>query len=697
MAGFGPHRNQNSAKEKTDFKSLKKLFTYCKPYFPAIIVALVLAVGSAITTIIGPDKISTLMDYVMDGITQTTGINMTKFLKVALLLIALYAGGAIANYIQQFIMAEVTERTAKKLRSDINKKINKLPLKYFDVTTRGDILSRVTNDVDTISQTLNSTISNLVNAITLFVGVVIMMFVVNWLLALVTIGTSIVGFLLIFVIVGKSQKYFNQRQQNIGEMNGVVEENYTNHSVVKLYTAEKDAKAQFDKINKTLYRNNWKSQALAGLMQPLMGFAGNLSYVSIFIVGIALILNGSTAISFGTIISFTIYARLFSQPLTTMAQSMSSLQQTSAASKRVFELLEEKELADESGKKAKLNEADVVGNVEFRNVRFAYNEDRTIIKNFTAKLQSGQKVAIVGPTGAGKTTIVNLLMRFYELKQPRLIIDGKITDFKVFDNGKSVKILLNDKGELIVNDQNTNFVLDKSHNLPKNTILKFDQDFNFTQDDQAIAEKIEVVTGNDIDSPENYDFAVAYYGDIFIDDIPTKSMTRDNIHQLFDMILQDTWLFDGTLRENLVYNKQGVTDEKLDEVCTAVGLKHFISTLKDGYDTKLDSSLGLSEGQKQQLTIARAMIKDSPLLILDEATSSVDTRTELVIQNAMDKLTKGRTSFVIAHRLSTIKNADIILVMRDGDIIECGNHQTLMQQNGFYAELYNSQFAQTEE
>lgn len=697
MAGFGPRgKNNNDPNEKTDFKSLKKLFAYCKPYLPAIITALVLAVASAVATIIGPDKIRTLTDYITDGITEATGIDMHGFLKVALLLVGLYAGGALANYIQQLIMAEVTERTAKKLRTDINTKINKLPLKYFDTTTRGDILSRVTNDVDTISQTLGSTVSNLVNAITLFVGVVIMMFVVNWMLALVTIGTSIVGFLLMFVIAGKSQKYFNKRQQNIGEMNGLVEENYTNQSVVKLYTAEEPVKQKFDEVNKKLYKNNWKSQALAGLMQPLMGFAGNLSYAMIFIVGIASILNGSTAISFGTITSFTLYARLFSQPLTTMAQSMSSLQQASAASKRVFELLEQKELVDETRKKAKLEADKVVGNVEFRNVRFAYNEDRTIIKNFTAKLTAGQKVAIVGPTGAGKTTIVNLLMRFYELKQPRLIINGKETEYKVFDNGKSVKILIGEDNSLTINDQKTELCLNK-HNLPKNKILKFDQDFNFTIDDKVIDVKIPVLTGNDIDHPENYDFAVAYYGDIFIDGVPTKSITRDNIHQLFDMILQDTWLFDGTLRENLVYNKKGVTDQQLNEVCKAVGLKHFINNLKDGYDTKLDASLGLSEGQKQQLTIARAMIKDSPLLILDEATSSVDTRTELVIQKAMDELTKGRTSFVIAHRLSTIKNADIILVMRDGDIIEHGNHNALMAQNGFYAELYNSQFAQSEE
>lgn len=694
MAGFGPRNmvRTNGGREKTDFKALKKLFAYCKPYLPAIIIAVILATVGAITTIVGPDKISELMNFMTEGVYKATGVNMSKFLEVVVFLICLYAGGAVANYTQQFIMAEVTQRTSKKLRTDINQKLNKLPLKYFDTTTRGDVLSRVTNDVDTISQTLGSTISNLVNALTTFIGVLIMMFYVNWILALVTIGTSIVGFVLMFLIIGKSQKYFNQRQQNLGEINGHIEEIYSNHSVVKSYTAEDYAKEKFNVINKKLFNNNWKSQALSGLMQPLMAFAGNLSYASIFIVGVALILNGSTAISFGTIISFTIYARLFSQPLTTMAQSMSSIQQTSAASKRVFELLEQEELLDETKKKAKLEESEVKGNVEFRNVRFGYTKDKVVINNFTANLKAGQKVAIVGPTGAGKTTIVNLLMRFYELRQPRLIVNGQMTSYKVFDNGKSIKLRIDDKNALYINDSKTDFVIN-DEKLPKNQTLKFNQDFVLNVEDNDIDYNVEVITGNDIDKEQTCVIGVAYYGDIFIDGIPTKSITRNNIHELFDMILQDTWLFDGTIRENLVYNKENVSDEKLDEVCTAVGLKHFISTLKDGYETKLDSSLGLSEGQKQQLTIARAMIKDSPLLILDEATSSVDTRTELVIQEAMDRLTKGRTSFVIAHRLSTIKNADVILVLKDGDIIEQGNHQTLIEQNGFYAELYKSQFA----
>jgi len=692
MAGF--HRPMfNQSNEKTDFKSIKKLFVYIKPYLPSIIIALALAIFGAITTIIGPDKISDLMNIITNGLASEKGVNMTKFIKIIIVLISIYLSGAIANYLQQFLMAGVTQKTSKRIRTDINKKINNLPLKYFDTTTRGDILSRVTNDVDTISQTFGSTMANLVNAITLFFGVVIMMFIVNWVLALVTIGTSILGFVLMSIILKKSQKYFNLRQQNLGEMNGHIEEIYSHHNIIKSYNAEEKSKEKFTEINKKLFINNWKSQSLSGLMHPLMSFAGNLSYAAIFIVGVALILNGSSVVTFGTIISFTIYSRLFSQPLTTIAQSMNAIQQTAAASKRVFDLLDEEELIDESKKKAKIEQKDAIGNVEFRNVRFSYVKDKTVINNFTANLKAGQKVAIVGPTGAGKTTIVNLLMRFYELEQPRLIVNGIVTNYKVFDNGKSIKLLVDKNNNLYINDTKTEFILNDDK-FPKNQILKFNQDFVLNIDENNIDYNVKIVTGNDIEKPQECKIGVAYYGDIFIDGIPTKSITRNNIHELFDMILQDTWLFDGTIRENLVYNKQDVSDEKLDEVCSAVGLSHFINSLKDGYNTKIDSSLGLSEGQKQQLTIARAMIKDSPLLILDEATSSVDTRTELVIQEAMDKLTKGRTSFVIAHRLSTIKNADIILVLKDGDIIEQGNHESLLAQNGFYAELYNSQFAQ---
>ncbi len=592
----GPQRNRYTTKEKADFKALGKLLKYCKSYVVAILVALFFSMVAAITSIIGPNKINDLMNVIESGIQSIDGISMPNFLKICYFLISIYILGAIVNYCQQFIMADVTQKTSKRLRSDINKKINQLPLSYFDTTTRGDILSRITNDVDTISQTLSSTIANLVNAITLFIGVIIMMFVVNWELALVTIASSIIGFILVFFILTFSQKYFNKRQKNLGDMNGHIEEIYSNHHVVKSYNGESKAIEQFDVINKELYRNNYKSQFLSGLMQPIMNFSGNLSYASIFIVGVFLILNGNSNVGFGTIISFTIYARLFSQPLSTFAQSLTSIQQASAASRRVFEMLEAPNLEDESKKNKKLEE--VKGDVEFKNVQFGYHKDNLIIKNFSIELKRGQKVAIVGPTGAGKTTIVNLLMRFYEVTS----------------------------------------------------------------------------------------------GDILIDGVSIQEMKREEVHNLFDMILQDTWLFHGSVRENLVYNKENVTNETLDMVCKAVGLQHFIQTLPNGYDTILDDSINISEGQKQQLTIARAMIKDAPLLILDEATSSVDTRTEIVIQNAMDQLTVGRTSFVIAHRLSTIKNADIILVMNKGDIIEQGTHEQLLAKKGFYAELYNSQF-----
>ena len=594
--GGGPHK-RGQKKEKLDANALKKLMQYCREYMPAIIISVVMALISVVGSLVGPNKISDLMNLITDGITTIDGIDMDEFVSICVFLVCLYAGCAVASYIQQVIMAEVTQRTSKKLRRNINVKINRLPLKYFDTTTRGDILSRVTNDVDTISQTMGSAIANLVNALALFFGVLIMMFTVSPILALITIGASLFSFIFMSAILGKSQKYFNRRQENLGQMNGHVEEIYTNHNVVKSYNAEDAAIDKFDGINGQLFQNNYKAQFLTGMMPSLMSFGGNLSYACIFIFGVAIILNGSDAVTFGTIISFTIYARLFSQPLSTLAQSMSSLQQASAASRRVFALLDEKELEDESDKTKTLT--DIEGNVTFENVKFGYSEDKEIIHGFSADLKKGQKIAIVGPTGAGKTTIVNLLMRFYEVNS----------------------------------------------------------------------------------------------GDIRIDGVSLKDITRENVHDLFDMILQDTWLFSGTIRENLIYTAKNVTDEQLDRVCKAVGLEHFVRALPNGYDTYIDDTVALSEGQKQQLTIARAMIKDAPLLILDEATSSVDTRTELVIQNAMDSLTAGRTSFVIAHRLSTIKNADVILVLRDGDVIEQGNHEELLAQDGFYAELYNSQFA----
>lgn len=593
----------NGTKEKGDMKSFKKLLVYCKRYLPAIIVALILAVGGSVTTIIGPEKISDLVNEITAPI-QTgmlTGIfgdiDMNAVFNIGITLVAIYSAGAVMNYAQHFITATVTQYTSKRLRCDISVKINKLPLRYFDSTSKGDTLSRVTNDVDMISQTLASSVANLLSSLVLFVGVTVKMFMVNAVLAAVTIGTSVIGFVCMMVIVKTSQKYFNRKQRDLGVINGQIEEVYTNHNIVRAFGAKKHEADKYEKTNGKLYDSNWKSQCLSGMMMPIMTFVGNLTYVLIFIVGVSLAIKGSTAVSLGTIMSFVIYAKLFSQPLSTFAQSMTSIQQASAASKRVFELLEAEEMANEDNKDTTLER--VNGNVEFKNVRFGYSPDKTIIHNFSADLKKGQKVAIVGPTGAGKTTIVNLLMRFYDVDSGQILIDG----------------------------------------------------------------------------------------------VSTQDMKRERVHDLFDMILQDTWLFEGTIRENLVYNKQGVTDEDLDRACAAVGLKHFIQTMPQGYDTKLDESLNLSEGQKQQLTIARAMVKDAPLLILDEATSSVDTRTELVIQEAMDKLTEGRTSFVIAHRLSTIRNADIILVMRDGDIVEQGNHDELLAKKGFYAELYNSQFA----
>ena len=590
----GPMGNRLGKKEKLYFKALMKVYAFCKPYSFGIVVSILCAVVGAITTIIGPDKIAHLMDIITGGI--FTGIDMDAFVETGTFLICLYVVGSVFAYAQQYIMAIITQKASKRLRTEIDKKINRLPLSFFDSTTRGDVLSRVTNDVDVISQTLGSALANLISSVVLFFGLIIKMFLSNWLLAIVTIVSSFLGFGFMALILSKSQKYFNKKQEYVGEINGQVEEVYTNYKVVKSYGAVQKEKNSFDQKNDRICTVDWKSQFLSGMMMPIMVFVGNLSYVLIFVVGVSIILGGGSAVTIGTLISFVIYAKLFSQPLSTFAQSMTSFQQSSAVSKRVFEILEAKEMEDETNKNIKLE--NVKGHVEFKNIVFGYDENKTIIKDFSADLKPGQKVAIVGPTGAGKTTIVNLLMRFY-----------------------------------------------------------------------------------DVDS-----------GDILIDGVSTKDMKREDVRSLFDMILQDTWLFGGTLRENLVYNKQNVSNEELDAVCEAVGLGHFVKTLPNGYDTVLEENSALSEGQKQQLTIARAMIKNSPLLILDEATSNVDTRTELIIQNAMDELTKGRTSFVIAHRLSTIKNADLILVMRDGEIVESGTHSALLAKNGFYAELYNSQF-----
>lgn len=591
----GPgHMMAPGEKPKNFKKPMGKLVAYCKPYLPGIIFAIVLAVAGTIFTIIGPNKLSEITDLIMDGMAGV--IDITAIGKIGLLLAILYGLSFVFNYIQAFIMATITQRVSKRLRSDISNKIDRLPLKYFDSTTYGDVLSRVTNDVDMIGQSLNQSIGSLVTAGVMFFGSLIMMFYINVTMALSAIAATFVGLVFMTFIISKSRKYFIRQQQDLGRINGHIEEIYSGHNVMKVYNGENVAKQEFNEINESLFNSAWRAQFMSGMMMPLMIFIGNLGYVVVCVVGAALTVKGS--ITFGVIVSFMVYIRLFTQPLSQLAQAATSLQSTAAASERVFEFLQEEELQDESDKKVTLDAKDVKGNVEFKNVKFGYTNEKLIIKDFSAHIEAGQKVAIVGPTGAGKTTLVNLLMRFYE-----------------------------------------------------------------------------------VDS-----------GDIMIEDVSTKSITRKNVHDLFCMVLQDTWLFEGTIKENIIYNKEHVTDEEVVAACKAVGLHHFIRTLPKGYDTVLNDNTSLSVGQKQLITIARAMVKKAPLLILDEATSSVDTRTEALIQKAMDKLMVGRTSFVIAHRLSTIKNADLILVMKDGDIIESGNHEKLIAEKGFYADLYNSQF-----
>ncbi len=524
-------------------------------------------------------------------------MNIDKIKKITIFLVILYICSALFNYIQSISMTVVANKFANRLRGNISNKINNLPLKYFDNHTTGDILSRVTNDVDTIAQSMNNSLATLVSSITLFLGSIIMMFYTNWIMALTAIGSSLFGFVFMSLVLGKSQKYFVARQTELGNLNGHIEEVYSGLNVVKVYNGKKQADSKFDELNKKMYEANRKSQFLSGLMHPMMGFIGNFGYVAVCIVGALLTMNGN--ISFGVIVAFMTYVRLFTNPLSQIAQAMTSLQSTAAASERVFEFLDEEEMSDQVICKKKLDKSKVKGKVEFKDVVFKYdgNDDDTI-KNFTAVAKPGDKVAIVGPTGAGKTTMVNLLMKFYEINS----------------------------------------------------------------------------------------------GDIKIDGISVNELTRENIHDLFTMVLQDTWMFEGTIKENIIYNRENISDEKVIEVCKTVGLHHFIKTLPNGYDSVVSDNDSISAGQKQLLTIARGMLDDAPLLILDEATSNVDTRTEELVQTAMDKLTKGRTSFIIAHRLSTIKNADLILVMKDGNIIEQGNHDELMSKNGFYAELYNSQF-----
>lgn len=591
--GHGPGGNKFHGEKPHDFKATwGKLIKYANNQLPLVIIAIVCAMSATIVSLVGPNILSRITDIITQGL--MTRVDTSAVTKLSVFMVVLYALSWVLNFSQHFIMATVTQKLSKRLRTDIIEKTNRLPFCYFDKVSYGDVLSRITNDVDTIGMTLNQSIGMLVSNVTLFVGSLFMMFITNYIMAFTAVLTSILGFMFMSVIMKHSQKHFSRQQRHLGAINGHVEEIYSGHLVVKAFNAQKSSKKDFERINRHLRDSSFKASALSGMMQPFMTFIGNFGYVAVCVVGALLALNGK--ITFGVIVAFMVYVRLFTNPLSQIAQAFTSMQSTAAASERVFEHLEATEMADESQKTNKLT--DVKGDVEFRNVKFSYVKGKPVINDFSLKVKAGQKVAIVGPTGAGKTTIVNLLMRFYE-----------------------------------------------------------------------------------VDS-----------GDIFIDNTPIDTLKRENIHELFCMVLQDTWLFEGTVRENLVYSKENVTDEEMIKACKAVGIHRFIHNLPHGYDTVLDEKTSLSAGQKQQLTIARAMIENAPLLILDEATSSVDTRTERIIQKAMDELTVGRTSFVIAHRLSTIKNADVILVLKDGDVDSIGTHDELLAKGGFYAQLYNSQF-----
>ena len=604
--GMGHGRGRGPVEKPQDFGGvMKKLARFCRHYIPVMIFALVLGAAGTVCQIVGPDKLKDMTNEITKGLPAIVhgkpvlrSIDFDAVNRIAWLLVALYVGYAVLCYVQSWIMANVTQRTAQQLREAISVKINKLPLKYFDKVSYGDVLSRITNDVDAIGQTLGQSLGSLITSVTLFFGALIMMFYNNVIMTLCAIGASLLGLIVMGLIMKVSQKYFAQQQIALGDVNGHVEEMYAGHTVVKSYCGEADAIRRFEKYNNDLYVSGWKSQFLSGLMMPLMNFIGNFGYVVVCVVGAALAMDGK--IEFGVIVAFMMYIRLFTQPLSQFAQAFQNLQRCAAASERVFGFLEEPEMADESGKQALLgqNGKPVRGDVEFDHVQFGYEPGKTIIHDFSASVKSGQKIAIVGPTGAGKTTMVNLLMRFYEISGGSISIDG----------------------------------------------------------------------------------------------VDTKSVPRWNVHDQFSMVLQDTWVFHGTVRENIAYSKPGVTDEQIIAACKAVGLHHYIMSLPNGYDTVLDDKASLSQGQKQLLTIARAMVEDAPILILDEATSSVDTRTEELIQKAMDALTVGRTSFVIAHRLSTIRDADMILVMNGGDIVERGTHEELLAKSGFYADIYNSQF-----
>ena len=595
MPNMMQNRMRAPAKSKRGIGGvLKELFTYSSKLKVPSAVAFLFAVAGAVLTIIGPNLLSQITDLISDALGGE--IDMAAIGHIGVILLVIYGLSAVLTYVEHYIMATVTLELSRDMRQDLSRKINRVPMSYFSKVSYGDILSRVTNDVSTLQQALANSLPSMISAAAQFIGCLVMMFVTEWRMALAAIAVTLVGFLIMAAVMLRSQKYFSARQENLSVLNGYIEEMYSGHDVVRLSRANEQVKETFGGMNAALYDAEWRSQFLSGIMQPLMTIIGNLGYVVVCVLGSALAMSGE--ISFGVIVAFILYVRLFTSPLSTLAQGMTQMQTAAAAGDHIFDFLHEEELSDETGKRTAL--ADVRGEVEFDHVRFSYpnDPDKIIIKDFSAHIRPGQKVAIVGPTGAGKTTLVNLLMRFFEINSGRIKIDG----------------------------------------------------------------------------------------------VPTSEMTRESVHDLFSMVLQDTWLFEGTVRENLVYNKTGVTDQQLEEACRACGIYHFIETLPQGFDTVLDDSIAISAGQKQLLTIARAMIQGNPMLILDEATSSVDTRTELITQQAMDRLTEHRTSFVIAHRLSTIKNADLILVLKDGDIIEQGTHDQLLARGGFYADLYNSQF-----
>ena len=595
MPNMMQNRMRAPAKSKRGIGGvLKELFTYSGKLKVPSAVAFLFAVAGAVLTIIGPNLLSQITDLISDALGGE--IDMAAIGHIGVILLVIYGLSALFTYVEHYIMATVTLELSRDMRQDLSRKINRVPMSYFSKVSYGDILSRVTNDVSTLQQALANSLPSMISAAAQFIGCLVMMFVTEWRMALAAIAVTLVGFLIMAAVMLRSQKYFSARQENLSVLNGYIEEMYSGHDVVRLSRANEQVKETFGGMNAALYDAEWRSQFLSGIMQPLMTIIGNLGYVVVCVLGSALAMSGE--ISFGVIVAFILYVRLFTSPLSTLAQGMTQMQTAAAAGDHIFDFLHEEELSDETGKRTALT--DVRGEVEFDHVRFSYpnDPDKIIIKDFSAHIQPGQKVAIVGPTGAGKTTLVNLLMRFFEINSGRIKIDG----------------------------------------------------------------------------------------------VPTSEMTRESVHDLFSMVLQDTWLFEGTVRENLVYNKTGVTDQQLEEACRACGIYHFIETLPQGFDTVLDDSIAISAGQKQLLTIARAMIQGNPMLILDEATSSVDTRTELITQQAMDRLTEHRTSFVIAHRLSTIKNADLILVLKDGDIIEQGTHDQLLARGGFYADLYNSQF-----